>query len=138
LRVTLVVGDDKLGEGDTWIEFKRDRPEQNTIKLKSESIGHEVDLEMPEFHFSGAGFTAGKTQDGKTRIGKTGEITLKQMLVKVKGLAGFTTTITLEIQDGTIKDVEIGDITFTDATELSKLAAPTAKDVNPKAAGGTP
>ena len=125
-------GDAKLGEGDTWIEFKRDQPGQNVIKLKSESIGHELGLEIPELHFSGAGFTAGKTQDGKPRIGKTGEISLKQMLVKVKGLAGFTTTLTVEIQDGTIKDIEIGDLTFIDAAELGKLAAPTLTEVNPK------
>jgi hypothetical protein len=127
--------DKKLGEGDTWIEFKRDKPEQNTIKLLESNIGDEVNLEMPEFHFGGAGFTAGKTQEGKVRIGKTGEITLTTMAVKVKGLADFTMTITLEIKHGEIKDIVIGDITFLDPAKLAELTAPSVTDVNPK---GTP
>jgi hypothetical protein len=124
--------DKKLGEGDTWIELKRDKPQQNTIKLLESNIGHQINLEVPEFHFSGAGFTAGKSQDGKVRLGKTGEITLRQMAVKVKGLADFTMTITLELKDGVINDVAIGDVTFTDAAELGKLVAPSVTDVDPK------
>jgi hypothetical protein len=125
-------GDKKLAEGDSWIEFTRKKPHQNTIKLLESNIGDEVKLEMPEFHFGGAGFTAGKTQKGTTRIGKTGEITLQQVSVRVKGLATYTMTITLAIKDGVIQNVEIGELKFLDATELAKLAEPTLHDVDPK------
>ena len=125
-------GDKKLGDGDTWVEFKRDKPGQNTIKLLNSNIGKQVNLEMPEFHFGSAGFTAGLGPDGKTRVGKTGEITLQEMAVKVSGLSNFTMTLTLEIKDAKISNVVIGDVTFVDAAELAKLVAPTVTDVDPK------
>lgn len=125
-------GDKKLGEGDNWVEFKRDKPGQNRFNLSARSIGYELGLDANELHFSGAGFTADKTQDGKTRIGKTGDITLQEMTVKIKGLADMELKITLEIKDGKINDIQIGDLTFVEAAELGKLAAPTLTDVNPK------
>jgi hypothetical protein len=121
-----------LAEGDTWVEMKRVRPWQNIINLSSKNIGHELTLDMPELYFSQAGFTAGKTQAGKERIGKTGEISLEQLSIKVKGLASYTLTISVELKGGTIQDVQIGDITFTDASELAKLDAPSLTDVDPK------
>ncbi len=133
-------GDGKLGAGDTWVEFKRNKADQNTIKMLESNLGNQINLEAPQFFFSGAGFTAGKTQDGKVRIGTTGEISLENMTIKVKGLADYTLTLEVEIKDGTINDIRIGDIQFADATELAKLAAPTKDEVSPppKATGGTP
>jgi len=54
------------------------------------------------------------------------------MTVKIKGLADMELKITLEIKDGKINDIQIGDLTFVEAAELGKLAAPTLTDVNPK------
>ena len=124
-------GDKKLGEGDTWVEFKRDKPEQNKFNLAARSIGYELGLDAPELHMSGAGFTAGKTQDGKQRLGKTGEISLEQVAIKVKGLASYTLTLEVEVKDGYINDIRVGDVQFADATELAKLAPPDLKDVAP-------
>lgn len=124
-------GDGKLGEGDTWIELKRNSADQNTIKLLESNIGNQVNLKAPQFFFSGAGFTAGKTQDGKVRIGKTGEISLENITIKVKGLADYTMTLEVEVKDGYINDIRVGEIQFADATELAKLAPPTLDEVAP-------
>jgi hypothetical protein len=127
--------DKKLGQGDFWVEFARKNKNQNKIELVESNLGDFIQLRMPEFHFSGAGFTAGKTQEGKVRQGKTGEITLQGINVYVSGLANFKLTISLYVADGTIKDVEIGDVTFLEAANLKKIADPTLTEVNPK---GTP
>ncbi|MEO8659572.1 MAG: DUF4157 domain-containing protein [Bryobacteraceae bacterium] len=126
--------DKKLGAGDFWLEFKRDplKPEQNRIDLMESHIGDMIQLNMPDFHLSGSGFTAGTTQDGKVRQGKTGEITLQGINVYAHGLGDFKLAVTLYIADGKIKDIEIGDLTFLDAAELKKLAEPTLTQVNPK------
>lgn len=126
--------DKKLGAGDLWVEFKRqpDKPEQNRIDLVESHIGDLIQLRMPEFHLSGSGFTAGTTQDGKVRQGKTGEITLQGINVYAHGLGDFSLSVTLYIEDSKIKDVEIGDLTFLDAAELKKLAEPALTDVNSK------
>lgn len=128
-------GDKRLGTGDLWVDFKRDKHHQNRIELLESNIGDFIQLKMPEFHFSGAGFTAGKTQEGKERIGKTGEITLQGVNVYISGLADFKLTLSLYIKDGVIENVEIGDLTMLNAADLSKIAEPTVTDVNPK---GTP
>jgi hypothetical protein len=96
------------------------------------NLGDLIQLKMKEFHFSGAGFTAGKTQEGTERIGKTGEITLQGMNVYVRGLADFKLTVTLYIKDGLVENVEIGDLTMLNAADLAKIAEPTLTDVNPK------
>lgn len=125
-------GDDKLGGGDFWVEFKRGKRNQNTIELVESNLGDMIQLKMPEFHFRGAGFTAGKTQEGKERIGKTGEITLQGINVYVRGLSDFKLSVRLYLRDGVIENVEIGDLTLLNASDLAKLAEPTVTDVNPK------
>jgi hypothetical protein len=125
-------GDKKLGSGDLWVEFRRDSEHQNSIELMESNLGDLIQLKMKEFHFSGAGFTAGKTQEGTERIGKTGEITLQGMNVYVRGLADFKLTVTLYIKDGLVENVEIGDLTMLNAADLAKIAEPTLTDVNPK------
>jgi hypothetical protein len=133
-------GDGKLGAGDTWIELKRNTADQNTIKLLESNLGNQVNLEAPQFFLSGAGFTAGKTKDGKVRLGATGEISLENVTIRVKGLADYTLTLEIEVKDGYINDIRVGDIQFADATELAKLAAPTKDEVSPppKTTGGPP
>ncbi|MET4726683.1 hypothetical protein ABIE09_000454 [Lysobacter enzymogenes] len=133
-------GDGKLGDGDTWVDMHRDNDSQNTVKLHKSDIGTLVDVEMPQLHFAGAGFTAGKTRafrtkDGKTvesqtRLGRTAGITLNTLTIKIGGLAAMTMTVTLKIQSGTITDIRIGDPTFSDAAGLSTVAAPDAKEVD--------
>jgi hypothetical protein len=125
-------GDAVLGAGDTWVELRRDAPDENVINLEAKNIGEELKLNIPKLHFSGAGFTAGKTQEGKVREGKTGDIKFVDVGVKVEGLAHFTLTITLTVKDGEINDITIGDVTFVDPAELSKLTAPDVTAVNPK------
>jgi hypothetical protein len=121
--------DRKLGAGDLWVEFKRDKDLQNRIELMESNLGDFIQLEMPEFHFSGAGFTAGTTNDGKVRLGKTGDISLKHINVNISGLADFKLRITLYIGNGVI----IGDLTLLDPEKLKTEAEPSATDVNPKA-----
>ncbi|BAV96961.1 eCIS core domain-containing protein [Lysobacter enzymogenes] len=133
-------GDGKLGDGDTWVDMQRDNKDQNNILLHKSNIGTLVDVEMPQLHFAGAGFTAGKTRafrtkDGKTvesqtRLGRTAGITLNTLTIKIGGLAAMTMTVTLKIESGTITDIRIGDPTFSDAAGLSTVAAPDAKEVD--------
>lgn len=125
-------GDGKLGEGDDWIDIQRQDESQNKINMTDSNIGNQVNLDVPVFRASGTGFSAGKTQDGTVRKGSTGEIRFEQIDIKIKGLAGMTLTVTLEVKDGTINDVHLGDLTFIDATQLGMLKAPELTDVNPK------
>lgn len=124
-------GDGLLGEGDNWVEFKRETMLQNAFALKAASLGKSIDLYAAEFHMSGAGFTAGKTSDGNPRIGRTSDIRFEQVDVNISGLSSMTVSITLKVQKSTILDVEIGDVMFTNPTELEKLTAPTVTDVDP-------
>lgn len=125
-------GDGQLGEGDTWIELKRSQADQNTLKLLESNLGKDIKLEASQFFLSGAGFTAGKTQDGKTRIGTTGEMSFEHVAIRVKGLADYTMTLEVEVKDGYINDIRVGDLQFADATELGKLEAPDLQAVDPK------
>lgn len=125
-------GDGALGDGDDWIDVQRLDPSQNKLNMTDSNLGNQINLDMPVFRAGSAGFTAGKTQDGTVRKGSTGEIKFEQIDIRIKGLASMTMTVTLEVKDGTILDVRIGDLTFIDPTELAKLKAPELTDVNPK------
>ena len=124
-------GDGLLGEGDNWVEFKRETMLQNAFTLKAASLGKSIDLYAAEFHMGGAGFTASETRDGNTRIGRTSDIRFEQVDVNISGLSSMTVSVTLKIQKSTILDVEIGDVMFTSPTELEKLTAPSVTDVDP-------
>ena len=137
-------GDGKLGTGDNWIDLQRVDDKQNRIEMTESNLGDQINLNMPEFHAAGAAFDAGRTQDGTARSGSVGDIKLETIDIRIKGLADMTLTITLEIKDGTILDVYIGDLTFADAAGLATLKAPTLTQVDPKGrpkagpTGGTP
>ncbi len=125
--------DGKLGDGDSWIELQRTEASQNQLKLLESNIGESLRLGMDTFRAGSAGFTAGKTQKGVERQGKTGPITLQGIHVSVTGLASFSFDINAYVREGTIEKVELGDLTFLETAKLEAVPPPTLKEVNSQA-----
>lgn len=122
--------DQKLGDGDFWLELERTEESQNVVRLLKSNIGQKLALHMDTFRAGSAGFAAGQTQKGTERLGKTGPITLKGIHVTVSGLAEFSFTINAYVREGTIEKVEIGDLNFLDKTKLAAIPAPTLTEVD--------